>query len=152
MILAYHHRHLLALVVASLVSTQLAFGANADEELEALTERITAYWDARVIDDPITMYDFEFSGVDGSVSLRDYVRVNGQLNYNSATLKQLQRIDNDTALAVMEVEYRVPGMGGDWLSSELVSQWELFDGLWYHVGQPTVQAEVQEDTSAAAQD
>jgi len=116
-------------------SLQVAL-AESDEELQGLAERITAFWEARVADDPITTYEFEESNVRGIVSLRDYVRRNGAIDYNKATLKSIERVGEDEAVAMLDVEFRIHAMGGDWLNRELSSNWVLVDGEWYHKYHP----------------
>jgi len=110
--------------------------AEPDEDLKNLAERVEAFWEARVADDPITTYEFEESNVRDIVSLRDYVRRNGAIDYNKATLTSIERVDEGEAMAMLDVEFRIHAMGGDWLKRELSSKWVLVDGEWYHKYQP----------------
>jgi hypothetical protein len=102
--------------------------------LESLEERVHQYWEARIANDLVAMYDLEADSVQGQGGLQAYIKGSGNIAYNSAELENLELLDDETAVAQLAVQYRILALPGDWMSTTVHDTWILIDGKWYHFG------------------
>lgn len=103
----------------------------AQNPLNTLDERARAYWDARVAGDLVATYELEIDKITGRLTLSQYVRRKGHIDYISAKVLNTEIIERDQAVANVVVEARVPGLPGA-LTSEFKDKWVYVEGAWYH--------------------
>ena len=120
---------LLALVLAGCAGTEPMGGSETE-----LWDRAQAYWDARVVNDLVTAFEFEAASVDAEPGLlQRYVSRGGGIRYRSAAVTAVRPVAVDRAEVDVAVVYTLafPGFRRP-IEAEITSNWIVLDGRWYH--------------------
>lgn len=96
-----------------------------------LESRVQAFWQARLVGDPVTSYGFEEVNATKELTLQQYVRKQGNIIYKQAKLLNIEIAGKDEAIARLMIEAVIPGLPSS-LKSELKDYWVYIDGQWYH--------------------
>jgi hypothetical protein len=114
------------------LGTMIMVGNLHATALESLEERVTEYWQARISNDLVAMYELEEASIGGQTGLQSYIKGSGGIAYNSAEIKALEWQGDDQAAVQLVVEYKVLTLPGDWFSTVVNDTWIMIDGTWYH--------------------
>ena len=124
---------------AALGLTLVLFGAGravADAPLvEALKQRVTAFWEARIQGDEVSAYQYEIYAYTGALTLTQYIQARSPtLKYMDYTIDNIQEQEKEARVTVsIECRTSIPGIVADIpLDSVITEHWtRLDDGQWY---------------------
>ena len=123
---------------AALGLTLVLFGAGraaADAPpVEALKQRVTAFWDARIQGDEVSAYQYEIYAYTGALTATQYIQARSPtLKYMSYSIDTIQQQENQAQVTVrMHYRLDVPGMVDLPMAMAIQERWDrLEDGLWY---------------------
>lgn len=103
---------------------------------EGLATRVQAFWKARVAGDLVTMYRYEEASTSGKITLQDYVRKKGNMDYLSAKVLDIEPSNDPlTAWARVDIEAKIQGLPGTY-KRIFRDRWVKLDDGWYHAPPP----------------
>jgi len=101
------------------------------QPVTGLEQRVRAYWDAKVIGDAVSAYEYEAVKAKDEVPLSKYVRGTGKLIYKEVTVLNIEIVASGEASALLEMQVQVPGMLEP-LTTKAKDKWIAINGEWYH--------------------
>jgi len=100
---------------------------------EALKNRVTRFWDARLKDDAAVLYEFLEPAARRRVTLTAFVRSQGTFHFLSYRIQSIKIVEEKGWVKVKySFKLRIPQVAGfgPW-SQESFEVWTLLDGVWH---------------------
>ena len=137
--MGYRSKSIITIAFFTITIACLAYGKQYTEaqekpetaSVEALEQRVTAYWKAIEAGDLVKAYDYEEFKARGELSLQQYVRRGTRIFFKRVNLVDVKIDENNVGVATLDSESVVQGLPGT-IKGEFKDHWVLIDGVWYH--------------------
>ncbi len=99
-----------------------------------LTERVAAFWDARLQGDEAAAYQYETYAYTGALTLTQYIQARSpRLTHKAYTIDTIQEQENEAVVTInLQSEVSIPGLADVPLATAVTDQWvRLDDRQWY---------------------
>lgn len=104
---------------------------------EILRDRVMTYWELNVRGEFDKSYEYEDPLFRKTVSMVDYIRGHNRIvQVRKAAVKSVTFEDGAAMVELKTtIELRVPGAKPLITDTDRKEKWEMFDGIWYHIGE-----------------